>query len=354
MKKLPLALTAMTAIVAGLLAPGGASASAGTWNDGFQYEDQMVSCATGQVTTGVSANVGWMSPTGAVPKVGEVFWLRGYAGLVGMPCSSGTNIIPEIMVPDGIEFAEGEVRWDISKPGEQVLTEDPISADPNGQNGGIMIGNADETPFKLRQGEILEFQFPVRATRELKGPATQQPQCQSRIDGDAPCPISQSGDHFQVAFLTNGHGGDRWYVTPFVGLFATDGSTPPPTTPPTTNPVPGPGTTPTPGTTPAPAPAPGSAAGQAASSTSAKWKITKAGKGKATITVTSGAAPVGGVIVKDKGRTLAKATLKATDNGRVVIKLPRLRKGKHVLVAQFRGSSTVAASVSPKRVVRLR
>lgn len=350
MRKLPLALTAMTAIAAGLLAPTGATAGTATWNDGFQDEDQIISCITGQVTTGVSANVSWMSPTGQVPKVGETFWLRGYAGLVGMPCSGGVNVIPEILIPAGVEFAEGDVRWDISKPGEQVLTTDPISVD-TGANGGVLIGNADETPFELRQGEILEFQFPVRATRELKGPATQQPQCQSRLDGDAPCPISQSGDHFQVGFLTNGHGGDRWYVTPFVGLFASNGgTTPTPTPTPGTTPSP----TPTPGAGPTPAPAPGPAAGRATSTTKASFKVSSQRKGKVTVVVTSGVTPTGTVLVKDKGRTLGKATLKVSDSGRVVIKLPRLSRGKHVLVAHYRGSSAVASSSSLKRTVRLR
>lgn len=351
MKKLHLALLAMVAIALGLLSPTQASANAAEWNDGFHDEDQIISCYTGQPTTGVSANVSWMSPTGQVPKVGETFWLRGYAGLVGLPCSGKVAIIPEILVPAGVEHADGDVRWDISKPGEQQLTTDPLAVDW-GDNGGILIGNADGTPFTLRQGEILEFQFPVRATRELKGPATQQPMCQSRLDGDAPCPIAQSGDHLQVAFTTTGHGGDRWFVTPFVGLFATPVTTPAPTTKPTPTSTSTP--TPAPGGNPAPAPGQGPAAGKAASTTAAKFKVATGKRGKAVVTVVSSRVPVGQVVVRDKGKVIGRADLRADQTGRVVVRLARLRKGTHKLVASYAGSSTVAASASAPRRITLR
>ena len=43
---------------------------------------------------GVSADVGWRSETGQVPKVGEVFYVRGYAGLVSLPCSGAVAVLP--------------------------------------------------------------------------------------------------------------------------------------------------------------------------------------------------------------------------------------------------------------------
>ncbi|WP_107773007.1 Ig-like domain-containing protein [Nocardioides sediminis] len=349
MNKLHLALVAMLAIALGLLSPAPVSATTTTWNDGFHDEDQIIDCITSKPSTGVSANVGWSSPSGQVPKVGEKFYLRGYVGLVGLPCSGKVGILPEILVPAGIEFVEEDVRWDLTPAGQQqVLTTDPLAFD-HGANGGILMGNADYSPFTLRQGDVLEFQFPVRATRELKGPATQQPQCQSRLDGDAPCPINQAGDHLQIAFTVTGHGGDKYYVTPFVGLFASPSSTPTPTTPAPTTP-----------TSPAPAPAPGgsqqpgAAQGKAASTTTATWRASTARRGRAKVVVASATAPTGKVVVRDKGRTIARATLQASHQGRITVRLPRLRKGKHVLVAQYLGSPTVAASSSGKRTLRLR
>jgi hypothetical protein len=343
MKKLHLVLTAMTTVAAGLLAPLSPSAAATAWNDGFHDEDTIINCVTGQPATGVHANVGWSSPTGQVPKVGERFMLRGYIGLVGLPCSSGVNVLPEIMVPAGVEFIDEPVSWDVTPTGEQQqLSQTPLVYD-HGANGGYLIGPAPETAFTLERGDVLEFQFPVRATRELKGPATQQPMCQSRLDGDAPCPISQSGDHFQVAFTVNGHGGDKWYVTPFVGLFASAGTTTPS---PTTTPI----TTPT--TTPTTSPAPGT--GKAASTTRATWKPSTSRKGRVTVVVSSAGTPTGVVVIKDKGRAIAKAVLKPSHRGRITLTLPRMRKGTHTLVASYRGSTTVSASSSAKRTVRLR
>jgi len=87
-------LTRVTVSVAGLfaamtaLAPS-AGAAAGDWNPGKHDEDVIQSCWTGQDAPGVSADVGWRSLNGEVPRVGEIFYVRAYAGLVGLPCSQG-------------------------------------------------------------------------------------------------------------------------------------------------------------------------------------------------------------------------------------------------------------------------
>jgi hypothetical protein len=329
MKKLRNALVATVAVAAGLLAPAASSAAAPVWNDGFHDEDTIINCWTQQPATGVHANVSWASTTGQVPKIGERFMLRGYIGLVGLPCSSGVQVLPEIMVPAGVEFIDEPVTWGITKTGQpQQLSQTPLVYD-RGRNGGYLIGPAVDTAFFLERGDVLEFQFPVKATRELKAPATPQPTCQTRLDGTAPCPIDKAGDHFQVGFLLSGHGGNKWYVTPYVGLFASNGTV-----------TPGPGT--------------GPVVGKAASTTKATWKPSASHKGKVTVVVSSAAAATGPVVVKDKGRTIAKATLRASHKGRVVIRLPKLRRGKHVLTAHYAGSSAVAPSVSAKKTVKLR
>lgn len=344
MKKLRNTLVATVAVAAGLLAPAGSSSASTTaWNDGFHDEDTIINCATRTPATGVHANVSWSSPAGRVPRIGEKFYLRGYIGLVGLPCSSGVLVMPEILVPRGIEFVDEDVRWDLTKAGQpQVLEAAPLVIDPAGSNGGILLGPAPEEAFKLERGDVLEFQFPVKATREMIGPGSQQPTCQTRRDGVAPCPVSQSGDHFQVAFTVGGHGGNKRYVTPYVGLFATNATTTPTPTTPTTPGTPTPTTPTNPGI------------GKATSSTKATWKASASRRGKVTVVVSSARAVTGSVVVKDKGRTIARAVLKAKHRGRIVITLPKLRRGKHVLTAQYAGSPTVAASTSARRAVSLR
>ena len=319
MKKLLLAVLATTVALLGLLAPSSPAHAAAEWQDGKSDADTIVDCITGLPSTGVSANVGWFSPDGEVPKVGEKFYLRGYIGLVSLPCSGKVAVLPEILVPRGVEFVDEDVRWDLTEAGDdQVLGTGDLAFD-NGVNGGILIGNADFSPFTLRQGDILEFQFPVRATRELKGPATQQPECQDRLDGTAPCPIDQAGDHFQVGFTVGGHGGDKYYVTPYVGLFA----------------------------------ATGGQDGKVRSTTTASY-VAKAGKpARATVVVKADRLPLGKVVVLDKGKVIGTAHLAEDDRGRISIALSRLAAGPHKLVAKYQGSGTVQASASKPKTVRV-
>lgn len=226
-------LTAGVVSVAPTLATP-ASAAGTEWQDGVSSSDTIINCPTQTPGIGVSGNVGWRSPSGEVPKVGEKFYLRGYVGLVSLPCSGQVATVPEILVPPGVEFPDEPVLWGINTAGEPGTLSTGGLEFYDGVNGGIVITRTNDQPFILRRGQIFEFQFPVRATRELKGTGTPAPTCLSRRDGSAPCPVSASGDHLQIAFAVGGHGGDKRYVTPYVPLFAAPGagndSTPPATT----------------------------------------------------------------------------------------------------------------------------
>jgi hypothetical protein len=325
------ALAAALTTVALATVPSSAQARVtGEWQDGRSDSDQIINCITQTLSTGTSANVGWRSADDRVPEVGEVFTLRGYIGLVSVPCGTGAvNVLPEILVPRGIEFAPGPVVWDLTRDGQaQDLGTDPLTIDGvSGRNGGVLIGEADGSPFQLRRGDVLEFQFPVYATRVLKGPATQRPECQDRIDGVRPCPVDQAGDHFQVGFIVDGHGGDKSYVTPYVGLFAAARTTDP-------------------GPDPVPA--------KAVSRTAATYVVSAKRPGTARVVVTSRTLPTGTVVVRDGRRTLARAALKASHRGRITLRLPRLAKGRHRLQVSYTGSTAVRPSTSPVRTITVR
>ena len=213
---------------------GSASAATGEWQDGVTSSDTIINCVTQSPSVGVSANTGWRSTNGEVPEVGEKFYLRGYISLVGLPCSGKVATVPEILPPAGFSYPDEPVLWGINTLGEPGdLTDAPLDVF-NGVNGGIVLTRPGDEPFVLQRGQVLEFQFPVVATREFKGTATQAPTCVSRRDGTAPCPVSQSGDHLQIAFAVGGHGGDKQYVTPYVPIFAAKAGTSGDTTPPST------------------------------------------------------------------------------------------------------------------------
>jgi hypothetical protein len=351
MKKLHLTLTAIVAVALGLLAPlAPATAAASAWNDGKSDSDLLWNCVTDTYGPGVTANTGWWSPTGQVPKVDEPFMMRGYIGYIGTPCADKTVVVPEVLAPAGLQYIDEPVRWDIAPAGETPVFQTGGLEFFQGVNGGVAITLEGDKPFELKRGEVLEFQFPVRATREMLGSATQQPECDRRVAGDGPCPVAQAGDHFQIAFAV-GHGGSKSHVTPYVGLFAAKAgtTTPTPTVPTPTPTVP----TPTP-TVPTPNPNPGPGAGKAASTTTAKWKVIAGRRGKAMVSVSAKVAPTGRVVILDRGRVIAKAKLQEAQRGKLVVSLPKLRKGTHKLVASYLGSADVAASASPQRTIRLR
>lgn len=326
MKKLMLAPLALIALLLGLLAPlAPATAADSAWNDGKSDSDHIWNCVTETYGTGLVANTGWWSPTGQVPKVGEPFMVRGYIGYIGTPCADKLLVVPEVVAPPGLEYIDQPVKWDIFPSGEAPTFSTSGIETWKGLNGGVAITLEGDEPFVLKRGEVLEFQFPVYATREMKGPATPRPECNKRVAGDGPCPLAESGDHFQLPFRVGGHGAMKQYLTPYVGLFATrSGSTP-------SNP-----------------------AAKAPSTTTAKF-VVKAGKrGKVKVTVAASRVPTGALVVTDKGKVVARAQLAAGHRGRLKIRLPKLKKGKHTLVVKYLGSGKVKPSASTPRRVTLR
>jgi len=321
------AAAVLTTSVLALSSPAHAS---GEWQDGSSQSDTIADCLTGQLTPGVTANVGWWSPTGQVPKVGEPFLVHGYIGLTGRACS-GVAVVPEMMFDEtAFGYPDEPIRWGINAIDDPTptFTTDPVEV-TRGVNGGIAIPTAGGQAITLKRGEIFEFQVPVVAVRPLNGTATPAPTCWERTAGVKPCPVAESGDHLQVAFKVGGHGGDKAFVTPYVPLFATG------------SPISG---------------GSGSVA-KVGSTVSAKYKVSARKKGKATVTVQAGKAPTGRVVIRDlarRGRVVAQGTLAAGDNGVIRLSVAKLGKGKHRLVAEYAGSASVQPSTSPAKRFRLR
>lgn len=356
----PLAAAIATLTTAALVAvgPAPAHAEAMEWQDGYSESDTLYNCITQEYSTGVTANVGWWSPTGQVPKVGETFYLRGYAGLIGLPCNQNGSVVvlPEIMLPSGFTFPDAPVEWGINAIDDATPT---LGTAPvgvyTGVNGGIVLtaDEAGEDPFEIRRGEIFEFRFPVVATREFKGTATQAPMCQLRMASDGPCQPSESGDHMQVAFFTAGHSSTQAAVIPYVPLFVA------PATPPATPGTPvTPGTPATPGTpgSPIPGQVP-SAPGAATATVKASYQVKAGRPGKAVVKIRGAKAPTGTVVVRDLakgGKVIGKAKLTGRHRGTVTVRLAKLSSGSHQLVAEYLGSTDVKAAASTVKTLRLR
>ena len=87
--------------------------------------------------------------------------------------------------------------------------------------------------------------------------------------------------------------------------------------------------------------------------TTLKVKAGRKANVKATVTVTVAGwpTPTGQVRVRDGKKVIAKAKLKK--NGTVVVKLKKLKKGKHKLVATYDGTTTAVKSTSTRLVLKI-
>ena len=88
----------------------------------------------------------------------------------------------------------------------------------------------------------------------------------------------------------------------------------------------------------------------------AKKSIKAKQRGKVTVTVKiSGIKkPTGKLLIRDGKKTIKTVTLKAKHQGKVTVKLPKLKKGKHKISAQLKATKQLAKSTSSKKNLRVR
>lgn len=301
------AALAATATLAG---PAPASAAGQTWVDGAWVQDTIISCITGQPAPGYTARVSFAGAPDQLPQVGEVFYFKMEVGLPGLPCNKTPRVLPELVIPAGLTYADDAqhpVRWRMydAEDGATPYSTKNL-AYQHGVNGGVVVAMKsaaypDGGPIEVRQGQSFELQIPVRATKVMKGMATREPQCQERIDGVAPCPVDESGDHIQVA-VTKLDTGPMQYVIPFVGVLAQ----------------------------------------KAIPTVRAKIAAFSTKAGSATVRLSATTLPTGKVRILKGTNKIAAGKLKAGNAGKVTLKLPKLAKGRHKLTVKYVGSKVVA------------
>jgi hypothetical protein len=301
------AALAATATLAG---PAPAGAAGRTWVDGAWVQETIISCITGQPAPGYTARVSFAGKKGRLPKVGETFYFKVEVGLPGLPCAKTPTVLPELVLPAGLRYADNAknpVRWrklTLDGGGSSYSTENLVF---DRGRYGVLVGLKSAAypqggPIEVRQGESLEVQVPVRATKVMKGMATREPQCQDRINGDAPCPVKESGDHIQVA-VSKSDTGPRDSVIPFVGVHVQK---------------------------------------RVVTKLTAAVKAFRNKAGTARITVGGVAKPTGKVVIRKGKKRLAVGKLKARNKGVISLRLPKLAKGRHKLVVKYTGSQAVA------------
>lgn len=287
------------------------SAAEPTWVDGDWVSDTIISCITGQPAPGYTARVSFAGAPDRLPQVGERFYFKVEVGLPGLPCNKTPMVLPELALPHGLEYADDDqnpVRWrmwDVDEGATPFSTE-RLAYEKT--EDGILVGlksaaYPDGGPIEVRQGESFELQVPVRATKVMKGMATREPQCQERIDGDAPCPVDESGDHIQVA-VSKTDTGSMQKVIPFVGVLVQ----------------------------------------KAVPTLGAKFAAFPTRAGKATVRLSATTLPTGAVKIFEGTRKIAAGTLTAGNKGVLALDLPKLSRGKHKLTVKYAGSQVVTSA----------
>ena len=87
----------------------------------------------------------------------------------------------------------------------------------------------------------------------------------------------------------------------------------------------------------------------------AKSSVKRTQRAKVTVTVAApGLRPGGRVAVKVTRKGVTRTVAGTVRNGRVTLRLPKLRKGTYSVRAVYAGSPTVGARTAPKVTLRVR
>jgi hypothetical protein len=215
-------LIAFSSLLAALLAAAPAEA-APEWHSGTSESSYVLDCNFGQ-QPGIQANAEFQADTQAIPRVGDVFYVRSVIARIGDGCGIDMLGHVEIVPPPGVTTAisaQHPVRcqWlDITTGGLSPAGGCPQEAQEAVYGPGFdqltPSGSTPTYPWRIAYQQALVIEIPLRSNRGLQGTS---PSC-SRFEGDPPCGPNQSGDtlQFTVRML------DAWssaWLSPYVPLF---------------------------------------------------------------------------------------------------------------------------------------
>jgi hypothetical protein len=302
-----------------------AAAAAPEWHSGTNESSYVGNCLLAP-EAGITAFAEWQADEQALPRVGDVFYVRTIAGRVGSGCGSGMSVHVEVIPPAGVApaiSAQTPVRCRVENFDTRESTVAP-GCPQAAQPGvyGIAFdqvtpgGPAAAQPWEVAYGYALIIEIPMRATRALKGGA---PSC-GRGDGQPPCTAGQSGDSLQFADKIIDAGSSPW-LSPFVSLFVEPGNAP-------GGGASGGGTRPAgspPATSGQPAPAGPSATQDVIAAAPRSVSASRLLRG---IRVTARVRAAGSRVqatLSVRGRTIARGTIRATSTGLITVRLKASR-----------------------------
>jgi hypothetical protein len=220
-------LIAATALLVGLLAASPAVA-APEWHSGTSESSYVLDCNFSQ-QPGIQANAEFQADPQAIPRVGEVFYVRSVIARIGDGCGIDMLGHVEIVPPPGVTTAisaQHPVRcqWmDITTGALSPAGGCPQEAQEAVYGPGfdqLTPGGSTPTyPWRIAYRQALVIEVPLRSNRGLQGTS---PSC-SRWEGAPPCTTpSQSGDTLQFTIRMLDAWSSAW-LSPYVPLFVQGG-----------------------------------------------------------------------------------------------------------------------------------
>jgi hypothetical protein len=220
------------AVLIAIMATAPAHGQDTKWSPGETLSTTGITCVfTPQVQQWTAAFASQQVPVDGLPHAGDTFYVRLTFGSIGQICTGGGELLPEFVLPAGVERAPGEPYWTISQgESEQRGTNEVVLG--SGAFGGVLAsaresdGSLSAWPYANTSG-FINVSIPVRARRKLNGIGSQAPNCPAREQSTGPCPDSQTGDWLQV-YAQIADGGTPRQLIPAVGLFAREPAAPKP------------------------------------------------------------------------------------------------------------------------------
>jgi hypothetical protein len=217
----PVRIATMLACAA--LACAGPASAAPEWHTGNSEQSQAGDCSF-VLQPAIQANAFFQSDPVAIPRVGDVFYVRTVAGRIGEACGIDMLDHVEIVPPPGVTTAISPatpVRCNYMDINTGTLT--PAAGCPQEDGEGIYGpafdqltpgGPTDSYPWKIDYGQALVIEIPLRSSRPLSGTA---PTC-VRYEGAPPCTADKSGDALQFTEKIIDGWSSPW-LSPYVPLF---------------------------------------------------------------------------------------------------------------------------------------
>jgi hypothetical protein len=223
-------LLVFTALLVVVL-PARSAEAALQWHPGTSESSYVLDCNFNQ-QPGIQANAEFQADPQAIPRVGDVFYVRSVIARIGDGCGIDMLGHVEIVPPPGVTPAisgQHPVRcqWlDIATGALSAAGGCPQEVQEAVYGPGfdqLTPGGATPTyPWRIAYQQALVIEIPLRSNRSLQGT---NPTC-GRFEGDPPCTASsQSGDtlQFTVRML------DAWssaWLSPYVPLFVNGSGAP--------------------------------------------------------------------------------------------------------------------------------